>query len=86
MIGAGNFPTQNRRYNDRPRAVTVDEIADERRFDGALRARQRKCQRRCRPTDSEIPLIGRKKTVKPNWCRPPPTTRMADTNPTMCQP
>src|SRR6266508_5247706 len=49
-----NAGEKNRRYNDRPWAVTIDKIADQRRFYGALRARQRKRQRRCRPANSEI--------------------------------
>ena len=45
---------KNRGHNDRSRPVTIDEMADEWRLDGALRARQRESQRCRGATESKI--------------------------------
>ena len=51
---------KNRGHNNRSRPVAIDEMADERRLDGALRARQRESQR-CRGATKSKILADREK-------------------------
>jgi len=51
---------KNRGHNNRSRPVAIDEMADERRLDGALRARQRESQR-CRGAAESKILADREK-------------------------
>src|SRR4029077_13525250 len=61
---------KNRRHDDRTRAVAIDEMADQRRLDGALRARQRERQGGCGAAKSEILTDGEKKNGKAELMQP----------------
>ncbi len=61
---------KNRRHDDRTRAVAIDEMADQRRLDGALRARQRERQGGCGAAKPEILADGEKENGKAELMQP----------------